>query len=75
MAQEAMLAKAPIDPKQVHRIKSEKRNAAEAAVQYEDDLRASFWIGLQTSCLVSISCSRDGARRGTQLLSFPAQRD
>jgi 6-phosphogluconolactonase len=44
MANEAMLAKAPIDPKQVHRIKSEKRNAAEAAVQYEDDLRASFGL-------------------------------
>jgi len=44
MAKEAMLAKAPIDPKQVHRIKAEKRNAAEAAVQYEDDLRASFGL-------------------------------
>src|SRR5258708_5386982 len=42
MAQEAMFAKAPMDPKQVHRIKAEKRNAAEAAAQYEDDLRASF---------------------------------
>jgi 6-phosphogluconolactonase len=28
----------------VHRIKAEKRNAAEAAVQYEDDLRASFGL-------------------------------
>src|SRR5260221_2559800 len=44
MAKEAMVAKAPIDPKQVHRIKGEKRNAAEAAVQYEDDLRASFGL-------------------------------
>ena len=44
MAKEAMLAKAPIDPKQVHRIKAEKRNAEEAAVQYEDDLRASFGL-------------------------------
>lgn len=49
MAKEAMLAKAPIDPRQVHRIKAEKRNAAEAAVQYEDDLRASF--GLATDQL------------------------
>jgi 6-phosphogluconolactonase len=44
MAKEAMLAKAPIDPKQVHRIKGEKRIAAEAAVEYEDDLRASFGL-------------------------------
>ncbi len=44
MAQEAMFAKAPIDPKQVHRIKAEKGNAMEAAVQYEDDLRASFGL-------------------------------
>ena len=42
VANEAMLAKAPIDPKQVHRVKAEKRNAAEAAAEYEDDLRASF---------------------------------
>ena len=34
MATEAMLAKAPIDPKQVHRIKSEKANASEAAQEY-----------------------------------------
>src|SRR5258705_7358331 len=44
MAKEAMFAKAPIDAKQVHRIKAEKRNAAEAAAQYEDDLRASFGL-------------------------------
>jgi 6-phosphogluconolactonase len=42
MATEAMLAKAPIDPKQVHRIKGEKRNAAQAAEEYEEDLRTSF---------------------------------
>src|SRR5260221_1663570 len=44
MAKEAMFAKSPIDIKQVHRIKGEKRNAAEAAVEYEDDLRASFGL-------------------------------
>src|SRR6266436_4320548 len=44
MAKDAMFAKAPIDPKQVHRIKGEKRNAAEAAVEYEDDLRVSFGL-------------------------------
>ena len=42
MAEEAMLSKAPVDPKQVHRIKGEKRNAAQAAEEYEQDLRASF---------------------------------
>lgn len=45
MATEAMLSKAPVDPKQVHRIKGEKRNAAEAAEEYEQDLRASFRLG------------------------------
>jgi 6-phosphogluconolactonase len=42
MAEEAMLGKAPVDPKQVHRIKGEKRDAAQAAEEYEQDLRASF---------------------------------
>ncbi len=42
MATEAMLSKAPVDPKQVHRIKGEERNAAQAAEEYEDELRASF---------------------------------
>jgi 6-phosphogluconolactonase len=42
MATEAMFAKAPIDPKQVHRIKGEKRNAAHSAEEYEEDLQASF---------------------------------
>src|SRR5258707_5062014 len=44
MAKEAMFAKGRIDIKQVHRIKGEKRNAAEAAVEYEDDLRVSFGL-------------------------------
>src|SRR5258707_544909 len=42
MASEAMLGKAPVDPKQVHRIKGEKRNATQAAEEYEQELRASF---------------------------------
>jgi 6-phosphogluconolactonase len=42
MATEAMLAKAPVDAQQVHRIKGEKRNAAQAAEEYEQDLRTSF---------------------------------
>jgi len=42
MASEAMLAEAPIDSKQVHRIKGEIENAAEAAAEYERDLRVSF---------------------------------
>lgn len=44
MASEAMLAKAPIDSQQVHRIKGEIKNAAEAAAEYEKDLRASFHL-------------------------------
>src|SRR5215468_979247 len=42
MASEAMLAKAPIDSKQVHRIKGEIKSAADAAEEYEKDLRMSF---------------------------------
>jgi 6-phosphogluconolactonase len=42
MASEAMLSRAPVDPKQVHRIKGEKPNAAQAAEEYEHDLRTSF---------------------------------
>src|SRR5258706_2432954 len=44
MASEAMLSKAPVDAKQVHRIKGEKRNAAQAAEEYEQDLRTSFQL-------------------------------
>src|SRR5215510_14437964 len=42
MASEAMLAKAPVDATQVHRIKGEIKNAAVAAEEYESDLRTSF---------------------------------
>jgi 6-phosphogluconolactonase len=44
MASEAMLSKAPVDLKQIHRIKGEIENAAEAAAEYEQDLRASFQL-------------------------------
>src|SRR5580700_7711042 len=37
MATEAMFGKAPVDAKQMHRIKGEKRNAAQAAAEYEED--------------------------------------
>src|SRR6266446_2872766 len=49
MASEAMLSKAPVDPKQVHRIKGEKRNAAQAAEEYEQDLRTSFRLAADQS--------------------------
>jgi 6-phosphogluconolactonase len=42
MATEAMLGRAPVDARQVHRIKGEMPNAAQAAEEYEEDLRASF---------------------------------
>jgi 6-phosphogluconolactonase len=44
MATEAMLGRAPVDARQVHRIKGETRNAAQAAEEYEEDLRASFRV-------------------------------
>jgi 6-phosphogluconolactonase len=42
MANEAMFSKAPIDPKQIHRIKAEKPDAAQAAEEYGKELRTSF---------------------------------
>jgi 6-phosphogluconolactonase len=42
MANEAMLSKVPIKPEQVHRIKGEYPDAENAALEYEQDLRASF---------------------------------
>jgi 6-phosphogluconolactonase len=44
MASEAMFRKAPVDEKQIHRIRAEKSNAIEAAEEYEADLRASFQL-------------------------------
>jgi 6-phosphogluconolactonase len=42
MVSEAMFSKAPIDPKQIHRIKGERPKVDEAAEEYERELRASF---------------------------------
>jgi len=42
MANEAMLAHVPIKPEQIHRIKAEYPDADRAAMEYEQDLRASF---------------------------------
>src|SRR5438270_776044 len=42
MANEAMLAHAPIKPEQIHRIKAEYPDADRTALEYEQDLRASF---------------------------------
>jgi 6-phosphogluconolactonase len=44
MAKEAMFEKAPVDPKQVHRIQTENWNAAEAAEEYETELRECFQL-------------------------------
>jgi len=44
MASEAMLAKGHIDSRQVHRIKGEMKSAAEAAAEYERDLRTGFQL-------------------------------
>lgn len=44
MATEAMLSKTPVNAKQVHRIKGEMANAAEAAEEYEEEMRASFHL-------------------------------
>ena len=44
MATEAMLSKVPVNAKQVHRIKGEMANAAEAAEEYEEEMRASLHL-------------------------------
>jgi 6-phosphogluconolactonase len=44
MASEAMFAKAPVDARQIHRIRAENVNAAEAAEEYEKELRAGFQL-------------------------------
>jgi 6-phosphogluconolactonase len=42
MATDAMLSKAPVNAKQIHRIKAELASAEEAAAQYEKELRTAF---------------------------------
>lgn len=42
MATEAMFSKAPVNAKQVHRIKGEMAHPAEAAEEYAEELRLSF---------------------------------
>ena len=44
MVKEALLAKAPLEARQVHRIKGEMAKADEAAEQYEQELRAVFGL-------------------------------
>jgi 6-phosphogluconolactonase len=45
MAYEALLSKVPVPPDNVHRIKAENPNAAEAARDYEEVLREFFNLG------------------------------
>jgi 6-phosphogluconolactonase len=42
MATEAMISKSPLKPEQVHRIKAELKDTEEAALEYEQVLRAQF---------------------------------
>lgn len=44
MASEAMFTRAPVDARQIHRIHAENANAAEAAAEYEKELRAGFQL-------------------------------
>lgn len=44
MANDAMLSKVPLKLEQVHRIKAENPDAEKAAMDYEQDLRASFQL-------------------------------
>ena len=42
MASDAMLAKAPLEPQQIHRIKGEYSDTAQAATEYEEEIRRTF---------------------------------
>jgi 6-phosphogluconolactonase len=44
MAADAMLSKVPLQPKQIHRIKGEYPDAAQAAVEYEATIRREFGL-------------------------------
>ena len=46
MASEAMLSKAPLKPEQVTRIKGEYADTEKAALEYEQELKAFFKLGL-----------------------------
>ena len=42
MATDAMLSKVPLQPQQIHRIKGEYSDTAQAAAEYEEEIRRSF---------------------------------
>jgi len=44
MASEAMLSKVPLTATQVHRVRAESQDAEQAALQYEQELRAQFHL-------------------------------
>lgn len=48
MANEAMLARAPIAPENVHRIQAENAKASQAAIIYEYELRSVMQVGAPT---------------------------
>jgi len=73
MAKEAMVATSfRLIPKQVPRIKGEKRNAAGQTVEYEDDCRVSFDWCRPVAAFRSRTLGM--VRRGTPLLFFLAQK-
>jgi 6-phosphogluconolactonase len=49
MASDAMLSKAPLQPEQIHRIKGEYPDTAQAAAEYEDEIRREFSLSAGTS--------------------------
>src|SRR5215813_9560047 len=45
MATDAMLSKVPVRPEQIHRIKGEYPDTAQAAREYEEEIRREFGLG------------------------------
>jgi len=44
MATDAMLSKVPLQPQQIHRIRGENEDTAQAAAEYEDEIRRQFGL-------------------------------
>jgi 6-phosphogluconolactonase len=59
MAADTLLSKVPVSPRNIHRMPGETRDAAQAAREYEEELRASFH-GMPRFDLILLGLGADG---------------